>query len=227
MVKKYANYFNNIKFYVYNLFNFSKTQSLKGKIIKILTAIILFVLIFDKATILFITYIYYKYIIKNENKNENKNKENYTNNNNNNNALESTIFEPSNNTIALMSKVFKHPELNYKSYNNVKIDPTKVLFEENKFLPECCFYNSEYSSSKGCPCITSDQQYYLNMRGTNKSYISVIQTNNDYKNKYFSPTLAFHGESDPFNAHDTKFITGYEPLSADKKNEFNSLINLY
>jgi hypothetical protein len=65
------------------------------------------------------------------------------------------------------------------------------------------------------------------MRGTNKSYMSVIQTNNDYKNKYFSPTLAFHGESDPFNAHDTKFITGYEPLSAEKKNEFNSLINLY
>jgi hypothetical protein len=65
------------------------------------------------------------------------------------------------------------------------------------------------------------------MRGTNKSYMSVIQTNNDYKNKYFSPTLAFHGESDPFNTHDTKFITGYEPLSAEKKNEFNSLINLY
>ena len=154
-------------------------------------------------------------------------KESYTNNNNNNNALESVIFEPSNNTIALMSKVFKHPELNYKSYNNVKIDPTKVLFEENKFLPECCFYNSEYSSSKGCPCITSDQQYYLNMRGTNKSYMSVIQPNNDYKNKYFSPTLAFQGETDPFNAHDTKFIIGYEPLSAEKKNEFNSLINLY
>jgi len=220
MVKKYANYFNKYKFYFYNLLNFSKTQSLKEKIIKILIAIVVFVLIFDKATMLFITYIYYKYIIKNENK------ENYTNNNNNN-ALESVIFEPSNNTIALMSKVFKHPELNYKSYNNVKIDPTKVLFEENKFLPECCFYNSEYSSSKGCPCITSDQQYYLNMRGTNKSYMSVIQTNNDYNNKYFSPTLAFHGESDPFKTHDTKFITGYEPLSVEKKNDFNSLINLY
>jgi len=222
MVQKNANYFNNYKF---DFFNFYKKQSLKSRIIKFLAAIVVFVLIFDKATILFITYIYYKYIIKNENKNENK--ENYTNNNNNNNALESVIFEPSNNTIALLSKVFEHPELNYKSYNNVKIDPTKVLFEENKFLPECCFYNSEYSSSKGCPCITSDQQYYLNMRGTNKSYMSVIQTNNDYKNKYFSPTLAFQGETDPFKAHDTKFITGYEPLTAEKKNEFNSLINLY
>jgi hypothetical protein len=220
MVKKYANYFNNINF------DFYKKHHLKIRIIKIITAIVVFVLIFDKATILFITYIYYKYTNW-HNKWNSKCKENYTNNNNNNNALESVIFEPSNNTIALMSKVFKHPELNYKSYNNVKIDPTKVLFEENKFLPECCFYNSEYSSSKGCPCITSDQQYYLNMRGTNKSYMSVIQTNNDYKNKYFSPTLAFQGETDPFNAHDTKFITGYEPLSAEKKNEFNSLINLY
>jgi hypothetical protein len=221
MVKKYANYFNNNNFEFYN---FSKKESLKVRILKILAAIVVFVLIFDKATILLITYIYYKYTKRN---NKDNHKENYTNNNNNNNALESVIFEPSNNTIAQLSNVFKHPELNYKSYNNVKIDPNKVLFEENKFLPECCFYNSEYSSSKGCPCITSDQQYYLNMRGTNKSYMSVIQTNNDYKNKYFSPTLAFQGETDPFKAHDTKFITGYEPLTAEKKNEFNSLINLY
>jgi hypothetical protein len=224
MVKKITDYFNKYKFYFYNLLNFSKKQSLKVRILKIIAAIVVFVLIFDKATILVITYIYYKYTKWN---NKHEHKENYTNNNNNNNALESVIFEPSNNIIPLLSSVFKHPELNYKSYNNVKIDPTKVLFEENKYLPECCFYNSEYSSSKGCPCITSDQQYYLNMRGTNKSYMSVIQNNNDYKNKYFSPTLAFQGEADPFKAHDTKFITGYEPLSAEKKNEFNSLINLY
>ena len=144
--------------------------------------IIIFILIFDKATILFVIYLYGLYSYW-----QPKNKENYTNNN----ALVSTIFEPSNNTIASLSRVFKHPELNLKSYTNVKIDPTKVLFEDNKFLPECCFYNSEYSTSKGCPCITGDQQNYLNARGTNKSHISFLQTNNDYKNKYFSPTLAF------------------------------------
>ena len=224
MVKKNASYFNKYKLIFYNYFDFSKKQSLKAIIIKIISAIIIFVLIFDKATILFITYIYYKFINWTM---KAKSKENYTNNNNNNNALVTNIFEPSSNTIALMSSVFKHPELNYKSYTNIKIDPTKVLFEENKFLPECCFYNSEYSSSKGCPCITGDQQYYLNMRGTNKSNMSVIQTNNDYKNKYFSPTLAFQGAAVPFQTHDSKVITGYEPLTAEKKIEFNNLINIY
>ena len=94
-------------------------------------------------------------------------------------------------------------------------------------MPECCFYNSEYSSSKGCPCITGDQQNYLSARGTNKSYISFIQNNNDYKNKYFSPTLAFQGANDPFKANDEKYIIDYEPLTPEKKTEFNSLINSY
>jgi hypothetical protein len=183
---------------------------------KIIIAIIIFILIFDKATILLITYIYTTYFY-------NKKKENYINNN----TLVTTIFEPSNNTIALLSNVFKHPELNLKSYTNIKLDPTKMMFEDNKFLPECCFYNSEYSSSKGCPCITADQQSYLNTRGTNKSYISFIQTNNDYKNKIFSPTLAFHGISKPFKSNDEKFITNYEPLNVIKKNEFTSLINMH
>lgn len=146
---------------------------------KVISFIIIFILIFDKATILLVFYIYNKYLFKIFHK-----KENYTNNNNNN-ALISIVFDHSNNTIASLSKVFKHPELNLKSYTNVKIDPTKVLFEDNKFLPECCFYNSEYSTSKGCPCITGDQQNYLSSRGTNKSHISFIQENNDYKNKFF------------------------------------------
>jgi hypothetical protein len=197
---------------------FSKKHKVKLTLAKVLTFIIIFVLIFDKATILLVIYLYSLYSYWNP-----KKKENYTNNN----ALVSTVFDHSNNTIASLSKVFKHPELNLKSYTNVKIDPTKVLFEDNKFLPECCFYNSEYSTSKGCPCITGDQQNYLSARGTNKSHISFIQTNNDYKNKFFSPTLAFQGADDPFKTNEEHYIIDHEPLAPEKKTEFNSLINNY
>ena len=209
-LNSYKNYF----------INFINKHHLKIKILKIITFITVFVLIFDKATILLILYIYNIYInwvLKKQ--------ENYTNNND----LVTTRFEPSNNNnnIALLSNIFKHPELNLKSYTNVKIDPTKVLFEDNKFLPECCFYNSEYSTSKGCPCITGDQQNYLSSRGTNKSHISFIQENNDYKNKFFSPTLAFQGADVPFKTNEEHFIIDYEPLKPEKKTEFNSLINNY
>jgi hypothetical protein len=199
---------------------FTKKHKVKLTLAKVFTFIIIFVLIFDKATILFVIYLYglYSYWTS-------KNNENYTNNNDN--PLVSTVFDHSNNTIASLSKVFKHPELNLKSYTNVKIDPTKVLFEDNKFLPECCFYNSEYSTSKGCPCITGDQQDYLSARGTNKSHISFIQTNNDYKNKFFSPTLAFQGADDPFKTNEEHYIIDHEPLAPEKKTEFNSLINNY
>lgn len=200
---------------------FNKKHHYKITTMKVISFIIIFILIFDKATILLVFYIYNKYLFKIFHK-----KENYTNNNNNN-ALISTVFDHSNNTIASLSKVFKHPELNLKSYTNVKIDPTKVLFEDNKFLPECCFYNSEYSTSKGCPCITGDQQNYLSSRGTNKSHISFIQENNDYKNKFFSPTLAFQGADVPFKTNEEHFIIDYEPLKPEKKTEFNSLINNY
>jgi len=197
---------------------FTKKHKVKLTLAKVFTFIIIFVLFFDKATILLVIYLYGLYSHWNP-----KNKENYTNNN----GLVSTVFDHSNNTIASLIKVFKHPELNLKSYTNVKIDPTKVLFEDNKFLPECCFYNSEYSTSKGCPCITGDQQNYLNARGTNKSHISFIQTNNDYKNKFFSPTLAFQGADDPFKTNEEHYIIDHEPLAPEKKTEFNSLINNY
>ena len=201
---------------------FNKKHHYKITTMKVISFIIIFILIFDKATILLVFYIYNKYVFNIFHK-----KENYTNNTNNNNALISSVFDHSNNTIASLSKVFKHPELNLKSYTNVKIDPTKVLFEDNKFLPECCFYNSEYSTSKGCACITGDQQNYLSARGTNKSHISFIQENNDYKNKFFSPTLAFQGADDPFKTNEEHFIIDYEPLKPEKKTEFNSLINNY
>ena len=52
-------------------------------------------------------------------------------------------------------------EIKKSSYNNVTIDPAKVFLQDNKFLPECCLYNSEYSTSKGCACITPQQENYL------------------------------------------------------------------
>lgn len=211
------NNFNNYKNKFTNFIHKYYLKFIKSRIGKVIMFIVIFILIFDKATILLVTYLYSKYYLKAFEK-----KENYTNN-----GLVTSIFEPSNNNVAALSSVFKHPELNLKSYTNIKIDPTKVLFEDNKFLPECCFYNSEYSSSKGCPCITGDQQNYLSARGTNKSYISFIQNDNDYKNKFFSPTLAFHGASDPFKTNDEKYIIDYEPVTPEKKNEFNNLINTY
>ena len=225
--KSKSNYLNNIKdtFHIYfskynkTLTGFAKRNNIKLTLVKVIAFIIIFIIIFDKATIFLVLYLFNKFIILPSKT------ENYSN------ALVSTVYEPSNNNIHLLSSVFKHPELNLKSYTNVKIDPTKVMFEDNKFLPECCLYNSDYSSSKGCSCITKEQQYYLIGRGTNKSSDSSIDSNQDpdtdYKNIYFSPTLAFQGESVPFKANDENYIIGYEPLTIEKKNAFNNLINMY
>ena len=136
------------------------------------------------------------------------------------------LFEPTSNTVHNLSNVFKNPELNLQSYNNVKIDPGESLLQKNKFLPECCFYNSEYSTSKGCACITPQQQDYLRSRATNKSKSSFIQESTDYKNLYFSPTIALKGENSPFQKHDDKYILDYKPLTSEKINEFNKLTNL-
>jgi hypothetical protein len=40
-----------------------------------------------------------------------------------------------------------------------------VLFAKTPFLPECC--PNTYSTSKGCACMTIDQQNYLMSRGGN------------------------------------------------------------
>jgi uncharacterized protein (UPF0333 family) len=51
---------------------------------------------------------------------------------------------------------------------------TKVILNPNKFLsfnvssPECCQYNSNYSTGAGCLCITPEQMHYLNCRGKNR-----------------------------------------------------------
>ena len=125
----------------------------------------------------------------------------------------------------LYSNIFKNADLNLSSYNNVAINPAKPLLENNKFLPECCLYNSEYSTSKGCACITPTQQEYLRRRGTNKSASSFIQTDNNYTNLFFSPTLAIQGDPIPFNKNNTSYILDFENLSSEKINEFANLTN--
>jgi hypothetical protein len=205
----FNNRLNKIKVFNHYIF--------KNKYMKVLVGIIIFVLIFDKFTILVITGLIYGY---ESYKNSHNNLENY------NNFLSTSSVEHYYDNTKELSKVFKHPELNLNSYNNVTIDPAKVFLQDNKFLPECCLYNSEYSTSKGCACITPQQENYLLARGTNKSHISFIEENNDYKNIYFSPTLALQENKTPFQKHTTNYIVDYPALNVEKKNEFNDLINL-
>ena len=191
-------------------------ERLKKKIIKYGSYAIIFVLIFDKLTLFVIFSLYYaftRYFIKA--------KEPFT-------RLDYTSFDTSYNNSSynpLYSHVFKNTGLNLKSYNNVAIDPTKPLLENNKFLPECCLYNSEYSTSKGCACITPTQQEYLRRRGTNKSASSFIQEDNTYNNLFFSPTLAIKGDPIPFHKNDTRYIVDFANLTSTKINEFANLTN--
>jgi hypothetical protein len=115
------------------------------------------------------------------------------------NNLDYAIFEPSSNMIHHYGNKFKYGTMNFNAYPNVEIKLNKPLFNNNKFLPECCLYYNDYSSSKGCPCITPDQQYYLQRRGINRHESSLTQEGESYKNFYYSPTLALKGEDFPFN----------------------------
>jgi hypothetical protein len=212
---KQANLLNNklnkIKVFNHHIF--------KYKIMKILVAIIIFVLIFDKFTIFLITGLIYAYE-NYKNSNKNMNLENY------NNFLSNTSTDNYYDNISELSKIFKHPERNINSYNDVSIAPEKVFLQDNKFLPECCFYNTEYSTSKGCACITPEQENYLLARGKNKSYLSFIQEDDEYKNIYFSPTAVLKQNESQFIKHDTNYIVDYGPLNANKISEFYSLTNL-
>ena len=188
----------------------------KYKSVKVIIAILIFILIFDKLTIFLIMTAIYGF----QNSHKNKTSENY------NNLSSKSGVENYYDNISELSKVFKHPELDLNSYNDVVIDPEKVFLQGNKFLPECCFYNSEYSTSKGCACITPEQENYLLARGKNKSYLSFIQQDDEYKNIYFSPTSTIKQNESQFITHNTDYIVDYPTLNAEKINEFNGLINL-
>ena len=90
-----------------------------------------------------------------------------------------------------LTNIFKNPEFNLNEYPNLEIQPGKLFLQNNKFLPECCFYYSDYSTDKGCPCITPEQQYYLQRRGLNRDKNCFLKETNDYANIFFSPTSVF------------------------------------
>lgn len=210
-------------------------QLFKNRVGKFAMYVLIFVLIFDKLTIFLLMYLsYYLGKLINTHKEPFINNLNYLfgrffkNSKEPFTRLDYTSFDTSYNNSSynpLYSHVFKNSGLNLKSYNNVAIDPSKPLLENNKFLPECCLYNSEYSTSKGCACITPTQQEYLRRRGTNKSASSFIQTDNNYTNLFFSPTLAIQGDPIPFNKNNTNYILDFENLSSEKINEFANLTN--
>lgn len=222
-----------------------------SKLFKLIFSIILLLIIFDKLFILLLLTIYYiiqrfvfnkkptnplEYIKKyiNPDKRINyylENSGDYTNKYKFTLLKENfTNFEPSNNIPFHLGSIFKHSATNFNEYPNVEIDVNKPLFNNNKFLPECCLYNSEYSSDRGCPCITPDQQYYLQRRGVNKHKNDFIHDKNDYKNVFFSPTLALKGEKFPFNPMvDKDYNIHFQkepPIQVQSKiDEFNKLTN--
>lgn len=101
-----------------------------------------------------------------------------------------------------LSEIFKKSDLNLNEYPNVKVSHDANFFLHNKFLPECCIYYNDYSSDKGCPCITPEQQFFLQRRGGNRSINSFIN-GEKILNTYFSPSNALlNRENNLFNKFD-------------------------
>tara|TARA_B100000989_G_scaffold293572_1_gene271175 strand:- start:786 stop:1373 length:588 start_codon:yes stop_codon:yes gene_type:complete len=175
------------------------------------------------AIIFFIISLYFN-IKYNSKENYNK-KENY--NNFDPSMVIANKYLPSS-----LQEIFKYKNMNLNHYPHVEIKPDKPLFSNNKFLPECCLYNNQYSSDKGCPCITPDQQYYLQRRGINKHNDDLFSKNSDnnYKNIYFSPSMALKGEKFPFNPLTSKdynihFVANPPEKTESALDEFLSLTN--
>ncbi len=108
-----------------------------------------------------------------------------------NNFESMTNYKSSKDLKTNLTSIFKNHEFNLNEYPNVEVKPGQLFLQNNKFLPECCFYYNDYSTDKGCPCITPEQQYYLQRRGLNRDKNSFLKESSDYTNLVFSPTLAF------------------------------------
>ncbi len=200
----------------------------ESKVFKIIFSIILLLIIFDKLVILGMITLYYgfqKFILQKEiesplgliKKYTNKNSENFNN-------LYLNNYEE--NIVGSISEIYKKDKYNLGEYPNVEVKGGQELFKHNKFLPECCMYYSHYSSDKGCPCITPEQQNYLQRRGTNRSSESFIHES-DLKNMFFSPTNTLKGIKDEiFLKHDTYIKKNSEPLSDASINNVLSILNL-
>lgn len=123
-----------------------------------------------------------------------------------------------------LGEIFKRSDMNLDSYPNVEIKPGQLLFQDNKFLPECCYYNGEYSTDKGCPCITPEQQDYLRKRGKNAKNGKVGSFVREAKALLFSPTIAFKQGK---QYDDTPIYRADVPeLQVAEKNAFNKFLNL-
>tara|TARA_B110000305_G_C19220627_1_gene530393 strand:- start:305 stop:880 length:576 start_codon:yes stop_codon:yes gene_type:complete len=187
----------------------------------------LLLIIFDKALIKVLKSLYNRFqklVLKNDieipletiRKYTNKNSENFNNLNLNN-------YEE--NMAGSISEIFKKDKYNLGDYPNVEVKGGEELFKHNKFLPECCMYYSDYSSDKGCPCITPEQQNYLQRRGSNRTSESFIH-GNDLKNMFFSPTNTLKGNKDEIFLTNNIYIKkDPEPLSDASINNVYSILN--
>ena len=127
---------------------------------KILFVIIAFIIIFNQ--------VLYKLILDSFNSSGETSEESLAEE-----PAEETSEEIYNGTLSEKTKegfdnIFSKLENNNTDFNvypNIEEKPHHLIFNKNKFTPECCVLNYEYSSSDGCPCITPEQQYYLQYRG--------------------------------------------------------------
>ena len=195
-----------------------------SRIAKIILGIFLLIIIFDKLIILGIISIYYliqKVILGNEVSNPleiikkytNKNIKEEYNNLNINNVINENISNK-------LSNIFKEDKYILGEYANNKV------LKSNNFLPECCMYYSDYSTDKGCACITPEQQNYLQRRGLNRNKDSFIHEY-DLKEFIFSPTNSLKGNKDDiFVKHNIYINKGPVELSDSSINEVYSLLNM-
>tara|TARA_B110000483_G_C18199090_1_gene544393 strand:+ start:2322 stop:2930 length:609 start_codon:yes stop_codon:yes gene_type:complete len=125
-----------------------------------------------------------------------------------------------------INTMFKKNKYNLGRYPNVEIKAGEEIFKHNKFLPECCMYYSDYSNDKGCPCITPEQQNYLQRRGLNRSSESFIHER-DLKNIFFSPSNTLKGNKEEIFLSNNIYIKkDPEPLSVGDKNKVLSILNM-
>lgn len=162
---------------------------------KIILIIILLLIIFHKL----IWYLIDKeFINKKKYDNLNNIKQDKINKTKNNNGNSIENFDNLSNKIIKMTNIDDNIITSiFKGDNKIKKDKLNVnpninIFKNNRFDPLCCIENNQYSSSNGCPCITFEQEFYLQNRGLNKTESMYNNINNPgYKNVLFSPSKQF------------------------------------
>ena len=198
-------------------------KKLKKRILfKIIFFIILLLIVFNKVLI----HGFQKFILQNEIKNPLELINTYIKKKNNENFNNLDFNNYQENIPSSISEIYKKDKYNLGKYPNIEVTGTQEVFNNNKFLPECCMYYSDYSSDKGCACITPEQQNYLQRRGTNRTHELFIHEK-DLKNMFFSPTNTFKGNKDEiFLNFNIDIEKEPEPLSDVSKNYVFSILNL-